>query len=409
MTDKKIVLTNIGELVTYDSTVGGMRIYQQVEMVVGQGKIIAIGKSVGSPEMTRWDAAGALVTPGFIDAHTHPVFNATREAEYEMRLRGQTYQAIAQAGGGILSSARSLAEADWMKLENMVRQRLTGFLRYGTTTIEAKSGYALSVEGELRSLRLLKRLAEEHPLDVYTTFLGAHEYPAEYKSNHEAYLELLIKDMLPTVVREGLAQFCDVFCEEGVFSVAEARQVLTAAKFLGLGLRLHADEFKAIGAVPLAQSLGAFSADHLTAITDEGIEILKAGRIVPILLPATTFFLGSGRYAPARRMWEAGLPVALATDYNPGSAMTQSMPLVISLACLQMQLTPLEAIQAATYHAARSLRIENTHGSLEPGKQADFVLWKFPHYQGIPYFLGFPSVRAVWKKGQLVWEDASAL
>jgi len=283
-----------------------------------------------------------------------------------------------------------------------VRRRLDDFLQFGTTTIEAKSGYGLSPESELMSLKLLKDLADEHPLDIVRTFLGAHEYPDEYRDDHEGYIDLIIQQMLPRVAREKLADFCDVFCEEGVFSVRETRMVLEAARFLGLGIRLHAEEFKPIGGVQLAAKLGAISADHLTAITEEGIAALIEGNIVPVLLPATTFFLGSDHYAPGRKMWDKGLPVAIATDFNPGSSMTQSMPLVITIACLKLHLTPLEAIQAATINAARSLVIDDRIGSLEKGKQADFVLWKFDKYQGIPYFLAYPSVQSVWKNGVLV-------
>jgi len=289
-------------------------------------------------------------------------------------------------------------------LNKRVKQRLDDFLQFGTTTIEAKSGYGLSPESELMSLRLLKELGENHPLDIVRTFLGAHEYPDEYRDDHEAYIDLIIEKMLPVIARDDLAEFCDVFCEEGVFSVKETRLVLEAAKFLGLGLRLHTEEFKPIGGVQLAAKLGAVSADHLTAITDEGIEALVEGNIIPILLPATTFFLGSDNYAPGRKMWDRGLPVALATDFNPGSSMTQSMPLVISIACLKLKLTPLEALQAATYHAAKSLLLDDRCGSLEKGKQADFVIWRFDRYQGIPYFLAYPSVQSVWKKGIRVWE-----
>jgi len=405
MNSAKIV-RNIGELVTYDSDSESMRVYHNVEMVFADGAIREIGKDLYSPELEVVNANGALVTPGFVDAHTHPVFNETRELEYEMRIMGKSYMEIAAAGGGIRSSVRSLRSADYTELKENVRQRLDGFLQFGTTTIEAKSGYGLSTESELMSLRLLKELDDENLLDIRRTFLGAHEYPDEYRENHDAYIDLIIEEMLPKVVREGLAEFCDVFCEEGVFSVRESRRVLEAAKFLGLGLRMHAEEFKPIGGVQLAAKLGAISADHLTAITDEGIDALVEGNVIPILLPATTFFLGSDHYAPGRKMWDRGLPVAIATDFNPGSSMTQSMPLVISIACLKLKLTPLEALQAATINAARSLAMDTAVGSLEPDKQADFVIWKFDRYQGIPYYLGAPSVREVWKKGEKVWLDA---
>ena len=381
-----------------------MVVHHDVEMIVEDGAVKEIGKDLGSPEFEKVDAYGKLVTPGFVDPHTHPVFNETRELEYEMRVMGKSYMEIAEAGGGIRSSVRSLRSANPVELKMKVKKRLDRFLRYGTTTIEAKSGYGLSKESELNSLRLLKEIAQDHPIDIKTTFLGAHEYPDEYRDNHEKYIDILINEMIPQVVREGLADYCDVFCEEGVFSIDESRRVLEVAKFLGLGLRLHADEFKPIGGAQLAAELGALSADHLVAINDDGILALKEENVVPVLLPATTFFLGSDKYAPGRKMWDVGLQVAVATDFNPGSSMTQSMPFVITLACLKLKLTPLEALQASTINAAKSLRIEEIVGSLESGKQADFIIWKFNRYQGIPYFSAFQSVQQVWKKGVKVWE-----
>ncbi len=382
-----------------------MVVHHDVEMIVEDGAVKEIGKDLGSPEFEKVDAGGKLVTPGFVDPHTHPVFNETRELEYEMRVMGKSYMEIAEAGGGIRSSVRSLRSANPVELKMKVKKRLDRFLHYGTTTIEAKSGYGLSKESELNSLRLLKEIAQDHPLDIKTTFLGAHEYPDEYRDNHEKYIDILINEMIPQVVREGLADYCDVFCEEGVFSVDESRRILEVAKFLGLGLRLHAEEFKPIGGAQLAAKLGALSADHLVAINDDGILALKEENVVPVLLPATTFFLGSDKYAPGRKMWDVGLQVAVATDFNPGSSMTQSMPFVITLACLKLKLTPLEALQASTINAAKSLRIEEIVGSLESGKQADFIIWKFNRYQGIPYFLAFQSVQQVWKKGVKVWES----
>jgi len=328
---QSFIVRNIGELVTYNSMSESMQVLHDVEMVVSDGNIQEIGKNLYSPEFKVVDAGNALITPGFVDAHTHPVFYETRELEYEMRIMGKSYMEIAAAGGGIRYRVRSLRTADYVDLKMRVRRRLDDFFQFGTTTIEAKSGYGLSLESELMSLKLLKDLADEHPLDIVRTFLGAHEYPDEYRDDHEGYIDLIIQQMLPRVAREKLVDVCDVFCEEGVFSVRETRMVLEAARFLGLGIRLHAEEFKPIGGVQLAAKLGAISADHLTAITEEGIAALIEGNIVPVLLPATTFFLGSDHYAPGRKMWDKGLPVAIATDFNPGSSMTQSMPLVICL------------------------------------------------------------------------------
>ncbi|MBN2280280.1 MAG: imidazolonepropionase [Candidatus Marinimicrobia bacterium] len=400
----KTIIKNIGQLVTYNSEMQGMKVFQNVEMIMEDGKIIETGTDLYSSEMEVIDAKGKLVTPGFIDAHTHPVFYKTREKEFEMRIMGKTYHEIAAAGGGIRASARRLREGDPKILKQQTLQNIKRFFCFGTTTIEAKSGYGLSTASELTSLRILKEINETCDLDILATFLGAHEFPESYQNDHEGYIDKIVGEMLPVIVRENLAQFCDAFCEEGVFSVEETRRVLEPAKSLGLGIRIHADEFKPIGGVELAAKLGACSADHLIAITDEGIEALKENNVVPVVLPATMFFLGSEKYAPARKMWDQGLPVAIATDFNPGSSHTQSMPFVITTACLKMRLTPLEALQAATFHAAKSLKIENKVGSLEIGKQADFCIWEFDNYQGIPYYLASTPVYQVYKKGKKVWE-----
>jgi len=405
MIDNGILINNIGELVTFNPAEQRMEIYKDTEMVVKEGQVAAIGKDLYSPGLKVVDARHKLVTPGFVDAHTHPVFIGSREQEFEQRIAGKSYQEIAAAGGGILNSVLYLRRANYHELMGQVRKHLDSFLQFGTTTIEAKSGYGLSSEDEFKSLQVLHDIAQTHPLEIYATFLGAHAYPIEYRDNHQASIDLIVNQMLPRVVREGLAHFCDAFCEEGAFSVSEARQILTAARFLGLGIRLHADEFKAIGAVQLARECGAISADHLTAITEEGIEALVAGKIVPILLPGTTFFLGHEHYAPARRLWERGLPLSLATAFNPGSCMIQSLPLIMTIACLKMHLTPLEALQATTYNAACSLRLEKRVGSLLPGWQGDFIIWKIDDYRGIPYYVGLPTIAQVWKCGKLVWQN----
>ncbi len=399
----KVLITNIGQLVTFRDDINKMQVSSNVDMAISEGKIERIGQNIPSADYQTVNAEGKLVTPGFVDAHTHPVFYDTREKEYEMRIMGKNYMEIAKAGGGIRSSVKSLRNADPIKLKNRVKIRLDNFLKFGITTIEAKSGYGLSTQTELDSLRLLKELDKTHALDIKCTFLGAHEYPDEYRNDHDGYIDKIINEMLPTVARENLADYCDVFCEEGVFNVEESRRVMEVAKYLGLGLRIHADEFKPLGGVQLAAKLGALSADHLTAITDEGIKSLIDGNVVPVLLPATTFFLGSDHYAPGRKMWDLGLPVALATDFNPGSSHTQSMAFVITTACLKLKLTPLEALQAATINGAKSLKINHLVGSLENNKLADFVIWDFDNYQSIPYFLAANSIKEVWKKGIRVY------
>jgi imidazolonepropionase len=400
----KKIIKNISQLVSYDETAGEMQILNKPEMVIEEGKISKIGTDLYSAEMEVIDAGGNLITPGFIDPHTHPVFYQTREKEFAMRLAGKDYMEIAAAGGGIKASARRLREGDYEILARRVKKYIDRFFCFGTTTIEAKSGYGLSTESELNSLRILKKINDTHDMDIYATFLGAHEYPEAYQKDHDAYIDMIIGEMLPAVVKENLAHFCDVFCEEGVFDVEETRRILEPAKSLGLGIRIHADEFKPLGGVELAAGMGAFSVDHLIAVTDEGIEAMVAAGVVPIVLPATTFFLGKDKYAPARKMWDRGLPVALATDFNPGSSFTQSMPFVITTACLKLGLTPIEALQAATYNAAMSLRITDKVGSLKEGKQADFVIWDFDNYEAIPYHLAAVPVHRVFKKGNLVWE-----
>ena len=401
----KKIIKNIGQLASWNAEKNKMVVLENVEILIENERIQKIDSKINCPDCQVIDAHNKLVTPGFVDPHTHPVFYNTREMEFEMRLQGKSYQEIAKAGGGILASARKLRKAPKDELKQLVKLRLDEFFRFGTTTIEAKSGYGLSVESEIESLKILKQFKESHPLDIKTTFLGAHEYPEKYRNDHQGYIDLITNEMIPEVAEKNLADYADVFCEEGVFSAKESKKVLQAAKDHGLGIRLHSDEFKPIGGTQLARDVKAISADHLTAITEEGIAALKEGNVIPILLPATTYFLGSENYAPARRMLEQKLDVALATDFNPGSSMTQSMPFVINVACLNMKMTPKEALKAATYNSARALEMENLVGSIEPNKQADIVIWNCENYQGIPYFLAAQTVKKVVKKGQLVWES----
>ncbi len=404
---EKILVKNIGEFVTYNEKCRDMIVAENIEMIIAKNGIIEeIGTDLYSPELKIIDAENKLITPGFVDAHTHPVFYQTRENEFEMRVMGKTYHEIAAAGGGIKASARKLREGDPELLKKRVKKYLDRFLCFGTTTIEAKSGYGLSVESELLSLRILKELEEKHDLDIYRTFLGAHEFPEKYQNDHEAYIDIIVGEMLPKIAREGLADYCDVFCEEGVFSLEETRRVLEPAKSLGLGIRIHADEFKPIGGVQLAAKLEAHSADHLIAITDEGIQALKQSGVVPVVLPATMFFLGSEKYAPARKMWDAGLPVAIATDFNPGSSMTQSMPFIITTACLKMGLTIEQSINAATINGAYSLGLQDVTGSIHPGKQADLIFMDAPSYKFLVYNFGVNRVRSVMKKGTFIFQKS---
>jgi imidazolonepropionase len=374
------------------------------------GRIVAVGTtqrvtsaiSMG-PETDVIDARGKVVMPGFVDPHTHPVFVGTREEEFELRIKGASYQEIAASGGGIRSSVRHLRQATRDQLRQLALPRLDRLLSFGTTTIEAKSGYGLSFKDEIKSLEVIAELDRSHPLDLIPTFLGAHEVPDEYRQQRRQYIHLVTEEMIPRVAQEGLAEFCDIFCEQSVFDVAESREILTAAREAGLKLKLHADELAASGGSLLAAELGAVSADHLVHIDDAGISAIGEAGVVPVLLPGTTFHLGADQYAPAREMMAAGLPVALATDLNPGSCMTESMPMIITLACLMLKMTPGEAITAATINAAYAVDRGDELGSLEVGKQADLVVWDMDNYKILPYHFGVNLVDTVVKKGRLVY------
>ena len=346
------------------------------------------------------DADGCCVTPGLIDAHTHPVFSKTREDEFVMRIMGKTYMEIASEGGGIMSSVRHLRETSKGDLKEITRKHLDDFLSNGTTTIEAKSGYGLNLDDEIKSLEILKELNEEHAIEIIPTFLGAHTIPAEYKNNREEFIRIVIDEMLPKVANRHLAKYCDIFCEKGVFTVGESKRILMRAKELGMGIRIHSDEFEAIGGTELAGELKAVSADHLTAITDSGIKALKENGVIPILLPATSFFLGHGHYAPARKMIDEGLPIAIATDFNPGSSMTNSLQMAMTIACINMKLLPEEALCACTVNAAWSLGLPNELGSIEEGKRADLVIWDTPNFRQVVYHFGVNHANTVIKAGR---------
>jgi imidazolonepropionase len=343
------------------------------------------------------DAGGRIVLPGFVDAHTHAVFAGTRADEFEQRAEGATYAEIAARGGGIRSTVRRTREATEGELLDTALRYREWFLRGGTTTVEAKSGYGLSLESELKILRVIRQLG------YVPTFLGAHEVPDEYRGDPGAYADLVIEQMLPRV-RE-LAEFCDVFCEPSVFPVAQARKILSAAKRLGFGIRMHVDQFRSDGGAQLAAELGAATADHLEYTDAAGLGALQRAGVQPVLLPASVYNLGSKQYPAAREMIELGLAVVLATDFNPGSSPTASMPMVLSLACTQMRMTPAEAITAATINAAWSLRRGDQIGSLEPGKRADFVIHDCDDYRELPYFFGREPARAVYAGGSFVYDQ----
>jgi imidazolonepropionase len=347
------------------------------------------------------DAGGRVVLPGFVDAHTHPVFAGTRVDEFEQRAGGMTYQEIAARGGGIQSTVRATRAATIDDLIAAGKRYAQWFLRGGTTTVEAKSGYGLSLEDELKILRAVRTLDKETPLRFVPTFLGAHDIPPEYRSRRSAYVSLLIDEMLPRVAQEKLAEYCDVFCENKVFTTDEAWKILSAARCQGLGLRIHADQLSLSGGAKLAAELGAVTADHLEHTDTEGIAALKTAGVQPVLLPGSVYALGSSQYPRAREMIDAGLAVVLATDFNPGSSPTPSMLMVLSLGSTHLRMTPAESISAATINAAYSLGRGDQLGSLELGKVADFVVHDCDDYRELAYFFGVEHALAVYTRGRL--------
>ncbi|NJD10400.1 MAG: imidazolonepropionase, partial [Gemmatimonadetes bacterium] len=351
----------------------------------------------------RADCAGGVLAPGFIDSHTHAVFGGWRAAEYGLRSRGVPYMEIARRGGGINASIRDVRTLSEEQLLALAVPRLERLLDYGTTTVEVKSGYGLSLAAELKQLRVARALGECTAVEIRRTFLGAHEFPPEYRERHEEYVTLVIREMIPAVAREGLADFCDVFCEPGVFTPAQTRRILEAGRAHGLIPKLHADELENSGGAELAVALDAASADHLGAISAAGVAALAASsETVATLLPATLLSLGKTSYAPARRLLDAGATVALATDFNPGSSPTPNMPLVMTIACSQLGMDPLEALCAATAAGARALRLGGGQGTITAGAPADLVCWDVPDYCEIAYRFGDTPVRGVWKRGRQV-------
>jgi imidazolonepropionase len=347
-------------------------------------------------------AKGCVVMPGFVDSHAHPVFLSSRDNDYERRIQGATYQEIAEQGGGILSSVRALRGASKDELLQRSEVRVRRALEYGTTTLEAKSGYGLDLENETKILEVIRELQQRLPLELVPTFLGAHEIPPEHRSRKSAYIDLLVDEMIPTIARRQLAEFCDCFVEPHLFSIADAERIGRAARQQGLRIKLHADQLTRSGATRLGIRLGAASVDHLEQIDVEDIQALAGSQTMATLLPGSVFHLGLSRYPPARALIDAGAPVALATDFNPGSSPTLSMQMILSLACTQMRMTPAEAVVAATINGAHALGRANRIGSLEPGKQADLCIMEVENYRQIPYFFGMNHCRMTIKKGKIV-------
>ncbi|WP_158749725.1 imidazolonepropionase [Acidobacterium sp. S8] len=407
-----VLVTNCSQLVTMAGpdrprTCKEMRelgIVHDGAMFLRDGRIAAVGSRaevelLAEPNTQVVDAGGRVTMPGFVDAHTHLIFAGNRADEFEMRCSGMTYQQIAERGGGIRSTVRKTRAATEEELIAVGQKHAQRFLRGGTTTVETKSGYGLTLDDELKILRAVRAVSRTTPLRCVPTFLGAHEIPDEYKGRPDAYVDLVVEEMLPAVTRESLAKFCDVFCEDKVFNVKQTERVLRAAKKLGLGLRVHADQFTSSSAVELAAALGAKTVDHLEQTTADSIAAMKQAGVQPVLLPGSVYAIGSQKYAPARAMIDAGLPVVIATDFNPGSSPTASMTMVLSLACTQMKMTPAEAVTAATINAAYSLNLGHEVGSLKAGKVADFVIHDAEDYRELAYFFGSHRAHRVFAAG----------
>jgi len=393
-----IKLDNIGCLTTIDSN--GVKYIYDTSLLIEKDRIVAIGSGNGEKTI---DCKGKLVTPGFVDSHTHPIFLDLRSDEHRLRLSGATYEEIAESGGGIVSSVESVRTATTGQLYEKSISRIERFISLGTTTIEAKSGYGLDTESELKSLKVIEKINNNHPIDIVPTFMGAHAFPKDFLENKEAFIKLICEEMIPAVHEQGIAKFIDVFCEEGYFSIDQSRKIIETGKSFGLKPRIHADEFNNFGASTLAGEIGSFSADHLMKIDNRGIKSLKENNVIATLLPGTTFFLNKSSYAPARKLIDSGVIVALATDFNPGSCHIQSMPFIITLAVMNMSMSIEEAFLGATINGAKALGLDSEIGTIEIGKKADIILWGISNLFEIPYYVTDHPIRAVIKNGEIVF------
>ena len=406
------VLTCAGPIPKRGAALRNVGLIENGAIAGRDGRIVFVGpekeleKNVRvAPDAARLDASGLVALPGFVDPHTHLPFGGTREEEFALRIQGWTYQQLAAKGMGIRSTVRKTRGIALADLKSLCLERLDSMLRHGTTTAEAKSGYGLNLDDEIKQLEAVREAARVHPIDIVPTFMGAHEVPDEYQGRKEDYIDLLIHTVLPQVRDRRLARFFDVFCEEGVFSVEETERLAAAAASAGLGIKIHADEFVPLGGTELAARIGAVSAEHLIAVTESGIAALAGSPTAAILLPGVPFFLMQDKKAPARRLIEAGAILALGSDFNPGSSMTENLLFILQLGVFTLRLTIEEAINAVTANAAYAIRSDAEAGSLELGKKMDVVLFDIPNYFFLAYHPGVNPVRHVLKNGRLVVKD----
>ncbi len=413
-TEVDLLIKNAQELLTLSPSFeeeSGLGIIRNGAIAIKGEKIIWVGKTGElpkefglNPEGQEMDATGKVVIPGLIDSHTHLIFAGSRENEFEQRIQGLSYLEIAERGGGILSTVEATRKASFDELFSLGKKRLDHMLSKGVTTIEAKSGYGLSLQDEMKILKVMKALQESHPIDIVPTFLGAHTIPREFRDARTRYIDLLMKEMIPRVAQERLAEFCDVFCEDKAFTLEESKKILEAGKRYCLKPKIHADQLSSGGGAELAAEVNAFSADHLEHVSQTGIERMAEKGVIAVLLPGASFFLSMKKYPPAREMIQKGVFVSLATDLNPGSSMNETLPLMMTMGCTMFKMTPKEVIQATTIHAARSMGREKEIGSLEIGKQAYHLLLDIPNYRLLPYHFGVDHVEEVIKKGKVVYQ-----
>ncbi|MCG2611469.1 imidazolonepropionase [Flavobacterium sp. SM15] len=410
----KILIKNIKELLqvreeNIDKVSGSeMAVLPKIEnafLLIENESITDFGTMNNCPEGsfdTIIDADGKTVLPTWVDSHTHIVYAGNREQEFVDRINGLSYEEIANRGGGILNSAKKLNETSEEEIYNQSKARLEEVMQQGTGAVEIKSGYGLTVEGELKMLRVIKKLAENYPIKIKATFLGAHAFPKEYKENHSAYIDLIINEMLPKIAEENLAEYIDAFLETGYFSVEETERIMEAGKQYGLTAKIHVNQFTAINGIEACVKHGALSVDHLEIVTDEDIEVLKGSKTMPVALPSCSYFI-SIPYTPARKMISAGLPLALATDFNPGTTPSGNMNFVVATACIKMKMTPEEAINAATINGAYAMGIEKTHGSITKGKSASLIITKpLTSYYQLPYAFGSNLIDQVIINGKMI-------